>query len=97
MLNQLNKSVKSSNFWNNIIVTIFGILSIWGIQVPPETAAELIGAINAKDVFAIVIIVVNVVNVVFHFFKDKTLGVLRLEEVNEAEVATEEKTTSKKA
>ena len=79
---QLKKSSKSGNFWNNIIITAIAIFGVWGIPVPADVVPELISAIEAKDIFGIITIIVSIGNILFHFFKDKTIDTLVISEDN---------------
>lgn len=70
MLEQLTKSAKSSNFWNNVSVAVLSLSSAFAI-VPEGAVSKLNEAILAKDWLAMAISFIAIVNILLHFFKSQ--------------------------
>lgn len=64
--------VGSPNFWIYFFSFVLGSLVIWGINVPDGTAAEIVGAIWAKDWSALAgVAFTNVIDPIIRYFLDR--------------------------
>jgi len=64
--------LKSANFWTQVVTVALAGVAIFGLQFPEGAAPELVEAYYSKQFSIIsVAIVVNLINPIYHFFKNK--------------------------
>lgn len=65
--------LRSLNFQVQFLtVILLGVTAYWGVSFEPNAAGEVVGSINTGGIITIIVsVLINVINPIIHFFKDK--------------------------
>lgn len=64
--------IGSPNFWVYLGNFIFGLVILWGVQIPNGTAEQIVGAVYAQDWTGLLLIAVaNIFDPIIRYLRDK--------------------------